>query len=542
MESILADRSKFIAVDENNYKLTQHLESRLNKTLLMLYKAGKLDKDTYNSLRAIGSSPGKLYGLPKTHKTGVPLRPILSAVTCHNYKLAKFLVPLLSPLASSEYTVSDVFSFTNEIRQSTDSDRKLMISLDIESLFTNVPVAETIDIILSKLFANASGLYHGFNRKDFQSLLQLAVDDSYFSFNNKLYKQTDGMSMGSPLGPLFANIFLSHYESKWLEESPVKPSLYKRYVDDTLWFLPADADIPLLMTFMNSRHPNMRFTYETENNNSINFIGVTITHTSSNNLHGYQTSVYRKSTCTGLFTNYNSFTPLIYRLSVFKCLVYRAYHLCSSWNLFHEEISNLRTMLLRNAYPSWVLDRIVKCSLNKFIQPNLKYGPNKERVYIGLPFLGRLTDQMRRSIKQINKQLIPHKDIIVYFKPGKRISNFFHVKDSTPFELRSHVIYKYTCARCQSSYIGQTARHLRHRIAEHAGTSHLTGKIMKSQSHSNIREHCSRCPGSDCSEHNFKILARGTSELELLIKERLLINNEQPTLNGNIGSFELLLA
>ena len=340
MESILADRSKFIAVDENSYKLTQRLETRLNKILLMLYKAGKLDKDTYNNLRAIGSSPGKLYGLPKTHKTGVPLRPILSAVTCHNYTLAKFLVSLLSPLASSDYTVSDVFSFTNEIRQRADIDRKLMISLDIESLFTNVPVAETIDIILSKLFTNDSCLYHGFNRKDFQLLLQLAVDDSYFSFNNKLYKQTDGMSMGSPLGPLFANIFLSHYESQWLHDSPVKPSLYKRYVDDTLWLLPADSDIPLLMTYMNSRHPNMRFTYEAETNNCISFSGVTITHSLSNNLHGYQTSVYRKPTSTALFTNYNSFTPLTYRLSVFRCLIYRAYHLCSSWNYFMMKFPN----------------------------------------------------------------------------------------------------------------------------------------------------------------------------------------------------------
>ena len=417
-----------------------------------------------------------------------------------------------------------------------------MISLDIESLFTNVPVAETIDIILSKLFTTDSCLYHGFNRDDFKTLLQLAVDDSYFSFDNKLYKQTDGMSMGSPLGPLFANIFLSHYESQWLQESPVKPFLYKRYVDDTLWLLPANADVPLLMTFMNSRHPNMRFTYEPENNDCINFIGVTITHSSSDNVHGYQTSVYRKATSTSLFSNYNSFTPLIYRLSVFKCLIYRAYHLCSSWSLFHVEISNIRSMLLRNAYPSWVLDRIIKRSVAKFVLPDVKFGPNKERLYIGLPFLGSLTDQVRRSIKQINKQFMPHKDVIVYFKPGRQVSNFFHVKDSTPFELRSHVVYQYTCAGCNSSYIGQTARHLRHRIAEHTGTSHLTCKVMKSRFHSNIRDHCSQCTGSECSARNFKILARGSTELELLIKERLLINRVKPELNGNCGSFELLLA
>jgi len=67
---------------------------------------------------------------------------------------------------------------------------------------------------------------------------------------------------------------------------------------------------------------------------------------------------------------------------------------------------------------------------------------------------------------------------------------------------------------------------------------------MKAKVHSSIREHCSRCPGSECISlsQNFKILARGSTELELLVKERLLINREKPVLNGNCGSFELLLA
>ena len=103
MNNVLSDTSKFIPVEENCYKLTQRLESRLNKTLLTFFKANKIDKATYDKLRAVGSSPGKLYGLPKTHKSGVPLRPILSAVTCHNYNIAKFLVPLPSPLALRLY-------------------------------------------------------------------------------------------------------------------------------------------------------------------------------------------------------------------------------------------------------------------------------------------------------------------------------------------------------------------------------------------------------------------------------------------------------
>ena len=131
-------------------------------------------------------------------------------------------------------------------------------------------------------------------------------------------------------------------------------------------------------------------------------------------------------------------------------------------------------------------------------------------------------------------------DIIIYVKPGWNVSNIFRVKDITPFELRSRVVYEFLCAGCQFSYIGQTSRHLRHRIAEHESVSPLTVKVMKSQSHSSISDPSRVCSGCNCSTRNFKILANGKSDLELLIKERL-INHRKPALNANSGSFELLL-
>jgi len=349
------------------------------------------------------------------------------------------------------------------------------------------------------------------------------------------------MAMGSPLGPLFANIFLTHYESQWLRDSPVQPVFYRRYVDDTLWFLPQGSDVAALLTYMNSRHPNMHFTVETESNNCIPFIGLNVMHNTCNNVHTYFTSVYHKPSSTALCTNFNSFMYISYKLSAVKCLLWRALHLCSNWSLIHSEISSLRNMFLLNAYPSDILDRLIRSSVSNFIQPNLQFGPKKDRMYIGLPFLGKPTDALRRTIKTIGKKFFPSKDLIVYFTSGRRVSNFFQIKDSTPFGLRSHVVYQYTCTRCQSSYIGKTSRHLRHRISEHAGVSHITGRIMKCQSHSNIRDHCLTCAGSQCLTENFKILARGRSDTELLIKEHLLIERHNPSLNGNQGSVELLL-
>src|SRR6201995_3701323 len=154
------------------------------------------------------------------------------------------------------------------------------------------------------------------------------------------------------------------------------------------------------MNYMNTRHSNMRFTYESESNDCIHFIGLTITHLTENNRHKYLTSVYRKPTSTSLFMNFNSFEPLMHRLSVFKCLVSRAIQLCSTWSLFHVEIDQVLSMLLRNAYPSWLLDRIVKNAVSSFLSPNVKFGPQKERLYIGLPFLGKSTDSLRKSIKE----------------------------------------------------------------------------------------------------------------------------------------------
>jgi len=75
----------------------------------------------------------------------------------------------------------------------------------------------------------------GLDRNDFCSLLTLAVKSSYFSFDNTIYRQLDGVSMGSPLGPVFANIFLAYHENGWINNCPVefKPAFYRRYVDDT---------------------------------------------------------------------------------------------------------------------------------------------------------------------------------------------------------------------------------------------------------------------------------------------------------------------
>ena len=79
--------------------------------------------------------------------------------------------------------------------------------------------------------------------------------------------------MGSCLGPSFANAFLCHHETSWLSECPVsfKPFHYRRYVDDTFLLFDNVEQVPLFLDYLNSKHNNIKFTYEIECNNAISF-------------------------------------------------------------------------------------------------------------------------------------------------------------------------------------------------------------------------------------------------------------------------------
>ena len=123
--------------------------------------------------------------------------------------LAKYLNPILSPLTTNEFTLKNSFDFAEEV---VNYDYKLyMVSLDVESLFTNIPLEETIKNCVNDLFSN--NFYSGkLSRKNLHHLRKQATTELSSIFDNKLYKQIDGVVMGSPLRLTLANVFLCYYE------------------------------------------------------------------------------------------------------------------------------------------------------------------------------------------------------------------------------------------------------------------------------------------------------------------------------------------
>ena len=212
LNALLTDPSKFVEITDQISKTILKIEDKINNFLRKLKDSSALSPETYTKLHTSGSCPGILYGLPKIHKSDFAskfqFRPIFAAYNTPSFKLAKFLVPVLNCLTTNQYTVDNSYTFVDRLKNFTDVQDLTMASFDVENLFTNIPLRETVDICLNSLFKDINDLVIGLNRKFFKSLLELSVLNSFFIFAGKFYRQIDGLGMGLPLGPTFANIFM----------------------------------------------------------------------------------------------------------------------------------------------------------------------------------------------------------------------------------------------------------------------------------------------------------------------------------------------
>ena len=89
-----------------------------------------------------------------------------------------------------------------------------MVSYHVCSLFTNIPLNETIDLAVDIIFDNNQSME--FTKPQLKKLFVFATSQTHFFFNNEVHDKTDGVAMGSPLGPVLANLFMGYHENKWL--------------------------------------------------------------------------------------------------------------------------------------------------------------------------------------------------------------------------------------------------------------------------------------------------------------------------------------
>ena len=197
-----------------------------------------------------------------------------------------------------------------------------MVSLDIESLFTNISLEETIKICFDSLYKNQK-LLSNISKNQFEKLLRAAHCNNYFLFDGSVYEQVVGVAMGSPLGPSLANAFLAHYGQIWLNNCPdeFNTVFCKRYVDDIFVLFRSPHHHEEFNEYLSTKHANIKFTNEKEINGSLPLLDVLI----SRNNKGFTTTVYHKPTFSGVYSNFNSFIANEYKQGLIFTLFFFEY-------------------------------------------------------------------------------------------------------------------------------------------------------------------------------------------------------------------------
>jgi len=391
--------------------------------------------------------------------------------------------------------------------------------------------------ITDNLFATPTTRISNLNKKQLSKLLDLATSNTIFLFNNQLYQQIDGMAMGSPLGLAYANAFLCHHEEEWLNNCPpdFKPIVYKRYVDDCFLIFENERQSLQFLNYLNGKHSNIVFTSEGQLNNSLSFLDVSVSY----NAGTFSSSVFHKPTTTLLGTNFFSFIPFKFKTSGISSRIFRAFRISSSWMSFNNEIEYIRQYANFNLYPPATFFKFVHSFLENIFHPRTPVSSApKLKIYLKIPFLGPKTDAIINHLKPVLTNSFPYVQFVFIPINRFKISSFFRLKDTISLPMRSSVVYLFTCADCQTRYIGQTGLQLTIRISKHLGIAHRTGRLLSSPEYSAIRSHASNT-GHSISANNFSILGSATNQSDRKILESLHINSVSSELNVDGSSTQL---
>ena len=188
---VVMDKEDYIEKSEellskSTYKIlpsdpTTRYKNKLIALLKSIKTEGGIQENTYRRLYPTGASSPKYYGLPKVHKTGIPLRPIISCIGSVSYETAKELSKILKPLVgNTPYSVQNTQDFIHSIQDIKLQDDECMVSYDVEALFTSVPVKPAITIIQKKLEADKDlHLRTKMSPKQVISLLEFCLTSTY---------------------------------------------------------------------------------------------------------------------------------------------------------------------------------------------------------------------------------------------------------------------------------------------------------------------------------------------------------------------------
>jgi len=522
VEEILKDNNTYTVVDKNPIK---SIENNLNNMLKEWAQKGYITKQQLFKLRSSDSILPKAYGLPKIHKENTPFRIIVSSINTALYCLASFLQDIIAESLeiSNKYSMNS-FNLYNSLSGKQVRDSDMLVSLDVISLFTNVP----LDLAFESISKRWTYLEHNtkVTERDFLLAIKFVLSSTYFTFNKKIYKQTYGTPMGSPLSPVIADVVMRDLETACLNRIKFQLTFYSRYVDDIVMAVPSDK-IDLILKTFNDYHDRLKFTIEYEESRSLSFLDLRLT--ISDNI--IQIDWYHKKTFSGRCLSFFSSHPLCHKIGVIYGLIDRAFQLAHP--KFHQKnIEMVINLLVENGYPLELIFKKIHNRLKMLIYKNKKYpssgnnvdknkdsSTNNNRKIIVLPYINKISESIANTIDK-SKCITGYR---VLNSLGKHIKAH---KDTNELLANSNVVYKISCNDCNASYVGQTKRQVKTRIKEHKNNSkHLSSKPTVITEHSREYSH-------SFDWDNIKILDTESNYYKRAVSEMLHIKEQVNGINA----------
>ncbi|XP_061391400.1 putative leucine-rich repeat-containing protein DDB_G0290503, partial [Musca vetustissima] len=268
MSNILSDMMTYQRINKDP---TSNLQKENNKIIEELFNNKCISLIEKKRLKTDVATAPRIYGLPKIHKEGFPLRPICSSINSPSIKLCKYIVNILKNLTkNSIYNVKDSVQFRNKIKNLTINDNERMISFDVVSLFPSIPVELGLKIIDERW--DEIKQYTNMEKNMFLKIVQFCIKDNrYFKYEDKIYKQKSGLPMGSPASPILADLVMESLLNTTIDSLPIKPKILTKYVDDLFLIIREDA-IQQTLTTLNGFNRKIQFTVEEENNGKISYL------------------------------------------------------------------------------------------------------------------------------------------------------------------------------------------------------------------------------------------------------------------------------
>ena len=354
-----------------------------------------------------------------------------------------------------------------------------MFSTDIESMYPSIAPKDAIECIINFIESNKI-VFQNLPITNIKNLLtDCLIKSNSLQIDKKFFAQRSGLKQGSSLSGLLADVYIYvNYETKFVLKNP-NIKLYKRYRDDCIVIGKSDY-MDTFINNLNNVNENIRFTIESSENNTLNFLDKQIIIYPDSTIGS---SWYKKATKGDKMLSFKAEVPYSWKKSALLGFLNRVVFSSFEKNNLNRDIMRMKRILVKNKYPFKLINDLISKKLPGILEKRDQYWgmikqgvdhpkipkPDQEgeKIYLKIPFYGSHMDKIIQKLKHEIYKIFPKMTIIIVSTSQKTFSIFKQLLVNKPDPLiKENTIYHFTCD-CEQNYIGESSKILRTRIEQH---------------------------------------------------------------------------